>query len=135
VHDRDVERPERAVTRYSEVLSVASNARRAQSSLASEDPRARLPEYRQASGYPHLHVPEIAEAIMRTPDRARLDEQRLHAAATRAPEVYPGPVGELVAHELRAWHGLGTRFGGHPLMTRLIDDVLAASRRQKRGAA
>jgi hypothetical protein len=72
---------------------------------------------------------------MRTPDRTSLDEERLAAAASRANDVYPGPVGEFVANELRAWNGLGSRFGGHPLMSRLVDDVLAASRTQPRDAA
>lgn len=50
---------------------------------------------------------------------------RLAAAQRRAPQVYPGPVGELLARELLSWVSLGNRFGAGGLMVRLTDDILS----------
>ena len=44
----------------------------------------------------------------------------LHSAAEMALVVYPGPVGELVSREIRAYQEIGHRFGGDALMNRLI---------------
>lgn len=44
----------------------------------------------------------------------------LTAAAEMAQVVYPGPVGELVSREIRAYQEIGHRFGGDALMNRLI---------------
>lgn len=46
------------------------------------------------------------------------------AAAHHAPLAYPGPVGELVAREIRAWLEFAHRFGDGSLMRRVVADVL-----------
>lgn len=50
---------------------------------------------------------------------------RLRAAAARAGQLYPGPVGELIARELDIWAELGYRIGPG-LAARLADHVLDA---------
>lgn len=54
------------------------------------------------------------------------EKARLRAAAFRATRLYPGPVGELLSHELLAWEGFGYRLGGGQLIMRLVDHVLKA---------
>jgi len=54
-------------------------------------------------------------------------QTRIRNAAKRAPEVYPGPVGELLAHELDAWAELAFlwvdgRSGRR--MAAVVEDVL-----------
>jgi hypothetical protein len=54
------------------------------------------------------------------------DPLRRVAAAVRAAGTrYPGPVGELIRRELRAFAEVGHRFDGSGLVPRLIDDLLA----------
>lgn len=67
--------------------------------------------------------------------------QRARLAAHRAHQVYPGPVGQLIAQELYAWDEFGFRLDLRPggLMLRLIDHVLEAheamTRDRREGAA
>jgi hypothetical protein len=49
---------------------------------------------------------------------------RLRTAAFRAQRVYPGPVGELIQHEILAWEEFGYRLGSAKLMMTLVDHVL-----------
>ena len=49
----------------------------------------------------------------------------LEAAAVHAERLYPGPVGELIARELRAHAEFGYRFGGSGLATRVARALLA----------
>jgi len=49
---------------------------------------------------------------------------RLRDAAVRATCLYPGPVGEMLAHELLTWEEFGYRLGGHRLIMRLVDHLL-----------
>lgn len=50
----------------------------------------------------------------------------LAAAADRAREAYPGPVGELVHREIRAYLDFGHRFGNDSALAgRLVKDLLA----------
>lgn len=53
----------------------------------------------------------------------RPEKARLRRLATRATELYPGPVGELAARELLAWEEFGYRVGNGSLMHRLADDI------------
>jgi hypothetical protein len=46
-------------------------------------------------------------------------------AAARALDVHPGPVGEVLARELRAYAKFGHRFGGDGLLHRLAADIHA----------
>lgn len=50
---------------------------------------------------------------------------RVRSAALRATRVYPGPVGELVAIELRDWADFGYRFGDGGVIGRLVEHVMA----------
>lgn len=50
-------------------------------------------------------------------------KQRLRAAADRAVERHPGPVGELLAQELHSWMVFGHRLGA-TLILRVADDLL-----------
>jgi len=54
------------------------------------------------------------------------ERMRLRAAAFRATRLYPGPVGELLSHELLAWEEFGYRLGGRQLVMRLVDHVLTS---------
>lgn len=54
------------------------------------------------------------------------EKMRVRAAAARAPKLYPGPVGELIARELDSWAELGYRVGPG-LTARLCDHVLGAA--------
>ncbi|GAA1283367.1 hypothetical protein GCM10009609_55180 [Pseudonocardia aurantiaca] len=46
-------------------------------------------------------------------------------AAARALDTHPGPVGEVLARELRAYAQFGYRFGTDGLLDRLAGDILA----------
>ncbi|MFC5992934.1 hypothetical protein ACFQE5_01765 [Pseudonocardia hispaniensis] len=50
---------------------------------------------------------------------------RIRAAAHHAKKIYPGPVGELIAHELLAWAEFGYLLDRAGLTNRLADHVLA----------
>ena len=52
------------------------------------------------------------------------DLQRVRAAALRATRVYPGPVGQMVARELRAYAEFGHRFGTDGLIDRIASELL-----------
>jgi hypothetical protein len=54
------------------------------------------------------------------------ERMRLRAAAFRATRLYPGPVGELLSHELLTWEEFGYRLGGRQLVMRLVDHVLTS---------
>jgi len=45
--------------------------------------------------------------------------------------LYPGPVGQLVHREIQAYLEFGHRLGQTGLITRLAEDVLAATTHQK----
>ena len=54
------------------------------------------------------------------------DEQsRVRAAALHARRIYPGPLGELVCRELRAYAEFGYRIGDDGLIPRLASAILA----------
>lgn len=59
--------------------------------------------------------------VLGTEERHRLD-----AAAGRALRVYPGPVGELIHREIRAFLDFGFRFEGGGLAGRLAEQMLAS---------
>lgn len=68
---------------------------------------------------------------MTTSDRTRPSHQmsvttkeRLRAAADRAKQRYPGPVGDLLHQELLSWMVFG-RLLGSALIMRLTDELLA----------
>ncbi len=49
---------------------------------------------------------------------------RLRAAVFRARHVYPGPVGEHIAHQLLSWDEFGHRLGGNQMIMTLVEHVL-----------
>jgi hypothetical protein len=51
------------------------------------------------------------------------DKGRIRAAAVRATQLYPGPVGELIARELGAWEAFGYRLDQSGLIARLVDHI------------
>jgi len=64
--------------------------------------------------------------VSMNPAAMKLNEKmRLRAAAFRVTRLYPGPVGELVSRELLTWAEFGYRLGGHRLIMRLVEHVLA----------
>lgn len=74
--------------------------------------------------YPNTpsHVPTTARA-----DAARLalhERARLRAAAARATQAYPNPVGELLARELASFEDLGCVVAADGLVNRLIDHLM-----------
>lgn len=71
--------------------------------------------------------PDPAAVPTPAPRHPSPDETRdLATAADRALRVYPGPVGELVDREIRAYLAFGHRFGHDTvLIDRLAKDVLA----------
>ena len=98
------------------------SARRSRRSLDDEAAR-RWRELRQALGE---RWPQDRQAAP-TP----IDRDRLHEAAERALSLYPGPVGQLVHRELQAYLDFGHRFAQASLITRLIEDILAAPTDQR----
>jgi len=50
-------------------------------------------------------------------------KERLFAAARRAPNRYPGAVGELLSQELLSWMVFGHQLGSNLIM-RVADDLL-----------
>lgn len=65
--------------------------------------------------------------IVRPPRLAPHEASRLRAAQVRAKRLYPGPVGELVAGEIAAWHEFGFRLDQHGIAGRLIDHLMTAA--------
>lgn len=60
------------------------------------------------------------------PERAPLHEQsRLRAAASHATRVLPGPIGELVARELRSCAEFGYTLPPDALLARVAAEILA----------
>ncbi len=69
------------------------------------------------------------------PGRGRLalhEQGRIRAAAQQAMRSYPGPIGELVARELRAHADFGYRFASDSLLPRLAAEILRAGGDQAR---
>jgi len=62
------------------------------------------------------------------------DKMRIRAAAFSATQVYPGPVGELLARELLGWEEFGYRFGGSSLINALIDHIMEEKRARERAS-
>lgn len=54
----------------------------------------------------------------------QINFQQVYAAAKRAEQLYPGPVGELLSHELMTWADSTGRFGGHGRVYRLVEHLL-----------
>jgi hypothetical protein len=52
------------------------------------------------------------------------EKMRMRTAASRAIQVYPGPVGQLISRELLMWEEFGFRLGGGSLVRQLVEDVL-----------
>lgn len=52
------------------------------------------------------------------------EKTRWYAAAQHAVIRYPGPVGGLVASEIRSWADFGYRLGGGSRMLAVVDDLL-----------
>jgi hypothetical protein len=49
---------------------------------------------------------------------------RARTAAFRVGRLYPGPVGEVLALELRTWEQFGYRLGGDSMIARLVEHVM-----------
>lgn len=62
-----------------------------------------------------------------SPELAMHERSRCWAAARHALRVYPGPLGELVFRELRAYADFGYRFGKDGLIQRLAATVLVTA--------
>lgn len=56
----------------------------------------------------------------------RSERMRLRAAAYRAPQVYPGPVGVILQRELLMWEEFGYRLGtgGGALIYSIVEDIM-----------
>lgn len=54
------------------------------------------------------------------------EKMQLRAAAFRATQLHPGPVGELLSHELLAWEEFGyvLGHGSRSLVNRLVHHIL-----------
>jgi hypothetical protein len=70
-------------------------------------------------------VIDLAQAA-RSADRARAQQ-----AALVVRGLYPGPVGETLYRELRAFIDMGYRFEGKGLIARLADQIIEKHREQK----
>lgn len=55
-----------------------------------------------------------------------LETARMRAAAVRACQLYPGPVGDTLAREILSWHQFGWRFGGDSRTAALVEHLLGA---------
>lgn len=54
------------------------------------------------------------------------EKMRIRAAAFRATQLYPGPVGTLISRELLDWENFGYILGGSSLIAALVQHVLTA---------
>lgn len=61
--------------------------------------------------------------------------RRMRADADRATQLYPGPVGELVARELLSWAEFGYVLGPDALLRRVVAELDVEAARQQRAAA
>jgi hypothetical protein len=72
---------------------------------------------------------------MRVPAAMDHDElTRLREAAVWAKRVYPGPVGELLSRELKAWEAFGYRLGSRGMIMGIVDAVMKARDQQPEAA-
>ncbi|MGH3569260.1 MAG: hypothetical protein ACRDRH_25205 [Pseudonocardia sp.] len=70
----------------------------------------------------------VDTTIIERERNGKLDGQelrRIRGAALHAKQVYPGPVGDLLARELHAYADLGYRFLPNALMDRLATEILS----------
>lgn len=75
---------------------------------------------------PPVDLPPAEPSRVPPPERiGATDLTRLKLATSKAPMVYPGPVGELLARELSQWERFGYRFGNYGLIGGVVDDILA----------
>lgn len=82
--------------------------------VTSPSPTVLRPAERQAE------VPELPG-----PSAEAIEQGRLDAASHYALVAFPGPVGDLIAREIRAYLSFGFRFDAGGLIARLADQVLA----------
>jgi hypothetical protein len=70
----------------------------------------------------------IGAILAQTPPEpsAPHERNRARAAARRARQLWPGPVGELVEREIEAWTEFGWRTEHTGLIPRLVDQVMKA---------
>jgi hypothetical protein len=66
------------------------------------------------------------------PRLAPHEHSRYRAAADYARLRYPGPVGELIHRELRAYAEFGHRFASDALVPRLATDILTQPRAESK---
>jgi hypothetical protein len=59
---------------------------------------------------------------------------RLREAAVWAKRVYPGPVGELLSRELKAWEAFGYRLGSRGMIMGIVGAVMKARDQQPEAA-
>lgn len=57
----------------------------------------------------------------------KIDFRQVYAAAKQAEALYPGPVGEILSQEIKAWAETTGRFGGHGRVGRLLDQLRDAA--------
>ena len=84
-------------------------------------------EGRAAPSFPEWFAQHWAGGPGAAPVRCPYDDplRRVAAAVGAAGARYPGPVGELIRRELRAFVEVGHRFDGSGLVPRLIEELLA----------
>ncbi len=80
-------------------------------------PTTPVPVYADASTVRADEKPEPLEAH---------DKVRALAAANQAKKRYPGPVGEILANEITAWHHFGFRGDANSPTARLIRELTAS---------
>lgn len=77
-----------------------------------------------------MNQPFVAQMFVGATDPVPMLEQhereRLKAAAFRARQVFPGPIGEFLNRELTSWSVIGLRFDSHGLLAQVIATVLNA---------
>ncbi len=83
-------------------------------------PQALVPYTIDAQGEADLGIAAKIVAL-----RALPGPSRIRAAQAAARLHYPGPVGEMLEQVIGDWGAFGYRLGSHPLMNRLLDNLLA----------
>jgi len=82
---------------------------------------------------PKPYDPDLHRGTYQPPPIPPSDVARIRNAAHLAWTVFPGPLGDLVHRELKAWCDGGQRYGGHGENLAIAADIEARHRAQTLG--
>jgi hypothetical protein len=96
----------------------------------SHDARGRADRAAKTPTYPEWFARTWSGTAGTGPARCPYDDpsRRLADAVVEAAVRFPGPIGELIRRELRAFADFGYRFDGSGLVPRLVEELLGGRR-------